>query len=283
MGAQQCCDNPTHKTNSLQIDTGKRGKGFSGGDNGPVRYVSANANTPSYEAGKLATQQRAAVRRRSSGEFNLPAHHNEKQLVYPTDPISAVEMLRAGNERFVNGKVLAPHRNMERVRNLADGQHPFAAFLSCADSRVPVEILFDQGFGDVFVVRVAGNVVNPEVTGSLEFGTSVLGAKVLYVLGHTACGAVKAAATSEAEDVPGLVSSLFYHVQPAVRQAQGKVEKAVEENVKIQAQQLAEVSPILRTLIRQKKLVVVGGVYNLKTGEVQELITIEDIPKKPSE
>jgi len=245
-----------------------------------IKYVSADENNPSYANGRLLEQGAASVRRQQSRD-NLPGsptHHDPDVLLYPEDPISAVELLRAGNERFTRGQVLAPHRNMERVKNLAGGQHPFAAFLSCADSRVPVEILFDQGFGDIFVVRVAGNVSNPEVVGSLEFGTSVLGAKVLYVLGHTACGAVKAAGTCEGEDVPGLVSSLFYHVKPALRNVNGDVDAAVGENVKLQAQQLAEVSPIIRTLIRQKKLIVVGGVYDLESGQVKEVCQITEVP-----
>uniref|UniRef100_A0A0G4FTF6 Carbonic anhydrase n=1 Tax=Chromera velia CCMP2878 TaxID=1169474 RepID=A0A0G4FTF6_9ALVE len=251
-----------------------------------VQRVRADSMNPSYADGKLLEQGAASERRRTTGsptggttpEFPPAAHHDPEVLVYPEDPISAVELLRAGNERFVRGQVLAPHRNMERVKNLAGGQNPFAAFLSCADSRVPVEILFDQGFGDIFVVRVAGNVSNPEVVGSLEFGTSVLGAKVLYVLGHTACGAVRAAGTDAGEDVPGLVSSLFYHVKPALRAVNGDVDAAVGENVKLQARQLAEVSPIIRTLIRQKKLIVVGGVYDLESGEVKEVCQITEVP-----
>uniref|UniRef100_A0A0G4IBN8 carbonic anhydrase n=1 Tax=Chromera velia CCMP2878 TaxID=1169474 RepID=A0A0G4IBN8_9ALVE len=243
-----------------------------------VKLIKADQSNPSYANGQLLEQGAASVRRRGSKDNISPQHHNPEVLVYPEDPISAVELLRAGNERFTRGEVLAPNRNMDRVKNLAGGQHPFAAFLSCADSRVPVEILFDQGFGDIFVVRVAGNVSNPEVVGSLEFGTSVLGAKVLYVLGHTACGAVKAAGTCEGEDVPGLVSSLFYHVKPALRAVNGDINAAIGENVKLQAQQLAEVSPIIRTLIRQKKLIVVGGVYDLESGEVKEVCQITDVP-----
>jgi len=151
---------------------------------------------------------------------------------------------------------------------LCSGQKPFAAFLSCADSRVPIEIIFDQGFGDVFITRIAGNIATPELVASLEFGTAVLGSKIIYVLGHTSCGAVKATAAGAA--VPGVISSLYYHISPAVALAPNDVEKATEENVKLQAKQLA-VSPVLKGLVEEGKLKIFGGVYNLATGAVKEI------------
>lgn len=109
-------------------------------------------------------------------------------------PRESLEQLYAGNRRFVAGQTLEPNRDIQRLRELAPRQSPFAAFLGCADSRVPIEIVFDQGFGDLFVTRIAGNVAMTENIASLEFATQVLAAKVLYVLGHTSCGAVAAAA-----------------------------------------------------------------------------------------
>mmetsp|Transcript_21489 Transcript_21489/g.36853 ORF Transcript_21489/g.36853 Transcript_21489/m.36853 type:complete len:238 (+) Transcript_21489:128-841(+) len=188
---------------------------------------------------------------------------------YPATPDEALKYLKEGNGRFVAGKSASPNRDLERVKSVAAGQKPFAAFLACADSRVPVEIIFDQGFGDVFVTRVAGNIATPELIGSLEFGTAVLGAKVLMVLGHTACGAV--AATAKGGDVPGVISSLYYHIKPAVRACGGAVEPSIEENVRVQARQLAEVSPVLAGLIKEGKLKIVGGVYDLATGTVKEI------------
>jgi carbonic anhydrase len=152
------------------------------------------------------------------------------------------------------------------VKEVAPKQTPFAAFLGCADSRVPIEIVFDQGFGDLFVTRIAGNVATSENIGSLEFGTLVLGAKVLYVLGHTNCGAVSA--TVQGTEVPGQISGLFQHIRPAVRAAKGNLAKSVEENVRLQASVLSESSPVLARLIREKKLIVAGGVYDLQTGIV---------------
>ena len=182
------------------------------------------------------------------------------------EPAAALKMLYQGNRRFVAGETIEPHRNLSRLKEIAERQTPFAAFLGCADSRVPIEILFDQGFGDLFVTLIAGNVATSENIGSLEFGTQVLGAKVLFVLGHTNCGAV--AATMKRDPVPGQISSLFQFIRPAVRGVRGGVNDAVRENVRLQAQTLAEASPVLADLIRVGKLLVAGGVYDLATGLV---------------
>lgn len=182
------------------------------------------------------------------------------------EPLQALEQLYEGNRRFVAGETIEPRRNPARLQEIATVQTPFAAFLGCADSRVPVEIVFDQGFGDLFVNRIAGNVATSETIGSLEFGTGVLGAKVLYVLGHTACGAVTA--TMKRQPVPGQISSLFQHIRPAVKVAGGDLEAAVCENVRIQAETLAEASPVIAELLEQGRLIVAGGVYDLGTGRV---------------
>jgi carbonic anhydrase len=181
-------------------------------------------------------------------------------------PEAALAELYAGNERFLTGNWNPRHRDMVRVLEVAAGQRPFAAFLGCADSRVPIEIVFDQGFGDLFVTRIAGNVATSENIASLEFGTLVLGAKVLFVLGHTACGAVSAAMQRQA--VPGQISGLFHLIRPAIRSSGGNIDKAVVENVRIQAQSLADASPVIAELFATKRLVLAGGVYDLKTGRV---------------
>lgn len=181
-------------------------------------------------------------------------------------PDQALARLYAGNRRFLAGNMLAPRRNIEHLQQVAGGQRPFAAFLGCADSRVPVEIIFDQGFGDIFVVRVAGNIVSAEVVGSLEFASELLGVKVIYVLGHTACGAVTA--TVKGEEVPGLISSLFYHIKPALRAARGDLQRSIVENARIQAQLLAETSPVIAKRVRAGLLVVAAGVYDLASGLV---------------
>lgn len=189
-----------------------------------------------------------------------------RQAAEPHSPEDALAALYEGNRRFAAGKSLAVHRNIDRVREVASRQTPFAAFLGCADSRVPIEFVFDQGFGDLFVTRIAGNVATSEIIGSLEFGTLVLGAKLLYVLGHTSCGAVTA--TIRGEEVPGQISGLFQHIRPAVKKARGDIQRAIEENVRDQAELIAESSPVIRRLVREQKLQVAGGVYDLTSGVV---------------
>jgi carbonic anhydrase len=187
-------------------------------------------------------------------------------LAPPKDPDEALALLYAGNARFTRGKHLPSHRNMSRVKAVASQQTPFAAFLGCADSRAPVEIIFDQGFGDLFVTRIAGNLATNEIIASLEVGTAVLGTKLLYVLGHTSCGAVSAAL--KGDEVPGQISGLFQHLRAAVRLSQGDLLRAVTENVRNQALTLAEASPVISKLVRSGSLKVAGGVYDLQTGVV---------------
>ncbi|MFM8734847.1 MAG: carbonic anhydrase [Pirellulales bacterium] len=182
------------------------------------------------------------------------------------DPHAALELLHAGNRRFVAGASAEPNRDLARLREVAPRQTPFAAFLGCADSRVPVEIVFDQGFGDLFVTRIAGNVAATENIASLEFATQVLGAKVVYVLGHTSCGAVAAAV--RAEPVPGQISALFQHIRPAVRAARGDVAAAVRENVRLQAQTLVEASTVISSLVKEGRVIVAGGIFDLESGRV---------------
>lgn len=190
----------------------------------------------------------------------------------PSTPAEALAALIEGNRRFVEGKTIAPHRDFARLREIAPKQAPFAAFLGCADSRVPVEIVFDQGFGDIFVSRIAGNIAVAEQIASLEFGTAVLGAKVLYVLGHTSCGAV--AATMAGTEVPGQISALYYHIRPATRIANGNLDKAIIENVRNQALSLRESSTVINRLVKEGKLLVLGGVYDLNSGKVTP-VTLE--------
>ena len=145
-------------------------------------------------------------------------------------------------------------------------QEPFAAVLSCADSRVPVELVFDQSIGQLFVTRVAGNMITPEIIGSLEYGATVLGTKVILVMGHSNCGAVKT--TIEGKDVPGQISSLFPHIQPAVDQAGSNLEAAIKANAKIQAMLLRQSSTVISGLVKAGSVKVVAGYYDLGTGAV---------------
>ena len=191
----------------------------------------------------------------------------------PQTPEEALQILLEGNKRFTEGHIKAPHRNIERLKEIEGKQTPFAAVLGCADSRVPVELLFDQGFGDIFVTRVAGNVATAEEIASLEFGTKVLGAKVLFVLGHSSCGAVSA--TIKGDAVPGQISTLFRLIQPAVKKAKGDLPQAIIENVKNQVSLLSESSPVIAELVREKKLIVAGGIFDLHSGKVTRIIDID--------
>jgi carbonic anhydrase len=182
-------------------------------------------------------------------------------------PDEAIKELMEGNARFVDGRLTSFALDLKILKeHTVDKQEPFAAVLSCADSRVPVEIVFDQSIGHVFVARVAGNLVTPEIIGSLEYGAAVLGTKAILVLGHSSCGAVKA--TMQGKEVPGQISSLFPHIQPAVDQAGHDLDAAIKANAKIQAGLLREASPLLAGLIKEGKLKVVAGNYDLATGKV---------------
>ena len=188
-------------------------------------------------------------------------------------PDAALKQLMDGNKRFVDRKRQNPNQDLVRLAEVAKSQKPFAAILGCADSRFPSEMIFDQGFGDLFVCRVAGNVATPEEIGSLEFGTLVLGAKVLVVIGHERCGAVDA--TIKGSQVPGQIGSLLDAIKPAVEsskdQGGDRLENACKANVMLQANRL-KASPVISKLIEEKKLKVVGGYYDLDTGAVNILV-----------
>jgi carbonic anhydrase len=228
--------------------------------------IPAEATAPLSRRRALALLSATAV----AAAIPVSLRADEHGLLDVRTPEEALRELRAGNQRFVDGKSTEPNRTMARIRELSRSQSPFAAVLSCADSRVPVEILFDQGFGDLFVCRAAGNIVTPEIIGSLEFGTAVLGAKALVVLGHTGCGAVKATIAGDA--VPGQISTLYRHIQPAVdRTPSRELEEVARENVRVQVRLLRSASPVVAGLVREKKLAVTGGVYDLATGRVTML------------
>jgi carbonic anhydrase len=184
-------------------------------------------------------------------------------------PDQALKLLMDGNKRFVSRKPQHPHQDWARVQEVAKGQKPFASILSCADSRVPSEILFDQGFGDLFVCRVAGNVVTPEEMGSLEFGAAVLGTKVMMVIGHERCGAVDA--TIKGAAVPGQIGSLIDAIKPALARTKNlpgdPLANAVKANVQMQVEKL-KASPVLAERIAAGQLKVVGAYYDLDAGTV---------------
>jgi carbonic anhydrase len=182
-------------------------------------------------------------------------------------PDEALKQLMDGNKRFVAGKMTAHQEDLAILKqHTVDKQEPFAAVLSCADSRVPVEIAFDQSIGHIFVTRVAGNIITPEIIGSLEYGAAVLGTKVILVMGHSGCGAVKAAI--QGKGVPGQISSLFPHIQPAIDQAGTDPEAVTKANAKAQATLLRESSTVISEMVKEGKVKVVAGYYDLGSGEV---------------
>lgn len=180
-------------------------------------------------------------------------------------PDAALQELMDGNRRFTSGRPTAHEQDLAILKqNTIDKQEPFAALLSCADSRVPVEIVFDQSIGHLFVNRIAGNVVTPEIIASLEYGAAVLGTKVILVMGHAGCGAVKA--TIQAKEVPGQISALYQHIQPAVEQAGSNLEAATKVNAKLQADLLRKASTVISSLLKEGKLKVVAGYYDIASG-----------------
>jgi carbonic anhydrase len=180
---------------------------------------------------------------------------------------AAMQELMAGNERFMSGKITSFPEDLKILKEKTVlKQEPFAAILSCADSRVPVEILFDQSIGHVFVSRVAGNIVTPEIMASLEYGVAALGVKAILVIGHTNCGAISAAVA--AKEVPGQISVLYQHLIPGIRGAKGDVSLAVKMNAAYQAQVLRESSTVIAKAIKDDGLKVASGSYDLGTGRV---------------
>jgi carbonic anhydrase len=192
------------------------------------------------------------------------------QSVHAQTTLSPDEVLRellAGNQRFAANQLTSIEHDLSILRGrTVDKQEPLAGVLACADSRVPVELIFDQTIGRIFVTRVAGNTVTPEIIASLEYGVAVLGIKALVVLGHTGCGAVKAA--MKADTVPGQISALYQHLQPAVEQSGGNVDRAIEANARFQAGLLRTASTVIRDASKAGKLKVEAGVYDLGTGKV---------------
>jgi carbonic anhydrase len=180
---------------------------------------------------------------------------------------SAMRELMAGNDRFVAGKITSFPEDLKILKEKTVAkQEPFAAVLSCADSRVPVEIIFDQSIGHLFVTRVAGNMVTPELIASLEYGVAVLGVKAILVLGHANCGAISAAIAAKA--VPGQISVMYQHLIPAIEGAKGNVSLAVKMNAAYQAKLLAESSTVIAKAIKENGVKVGSGVYDLGSGKV---------------
>jgi carbonic anhydrase len=194
------------------------------------------------------------------------------------DPEAVLARLIEGNQRFMKGQLVHPGRKPEDFAALAEAQAPVAAIIGCADSRVAPELIFDQGVGDLFVVRVAGNIVSgggPLVKGSIEFAVAVLGVRLIMVLGHSQCGAVKAAIEhiDSNDALPGSIGQLIDPIRPAVLAVKGrpgdKLNNVIRANVEKGVERLKALDPILSKLAKTGELKVVGGSYELRSGQVE--------------
>ena len=198
-----------------------------------------------------------------------------KEIQTSISPEKAIEILKTGNERFVNN--LKANRNLlQQVNETSDGQHPFAVILSCIDSRTSAELIFDQGLGDIFSIRIAGNILNEDILGSMEFACKIAGAKAAVVLGHSKCGAIKGACDNVEM---GNLTALLTKIRPAVddeliikenRNSSNAefVEKVAVINVKRTVKAIMERSPILNEMIKTGELDLLGGMYDVETGVV---------------
>ncbi len=201
------------------------------------------------------------------------------------NPLIAIQKLIGGNRRFVEGKSIKPRQNIDILKKLELGQHPFATIVGCSDSRVPSELIFDQGLGDLFIIRTAGQVSAAASYGSMEYSVIKLKTKLIVVLGHTECGAV-AAAVQRPEDVPGHIVTLINEIKPAVKKSAylpgNAVNNAVRQNVIDQVNNLRDLDPILHKNYNAGDILIVGAVYDIHTGKVEFLEeTLLNLPPKP--
>ena len=199
-----------------------------------------------------------------------------KEMQSAITPALAFEILKDGNKRFVSN--LKVNRNLlQQANETSDGQHPFAVILSCIDSRTSAELIFDQGLGDVFSVRIAGNIINEDILGSMEFGCKVAGAKIIVVLGHTKCGAIKGACDNVAL---GNLTNLISKIKPAVEQEMTTtgnrnssnsifVENVAELNVSLSVKNILLKSSIIAEMVKNGDIGIVGGIHDITTGEVK--------------
>ncbi len=189
-------------------------------------------------------------------------------------PADGINRLKEGNARFVSGKSVHPNQDFNRVKETANKQTPFATIIGCSDSRVPNEIIFDQGLGDLFIIRTAGQVSTYASWGSIEFAEEILGTKLIVVLGHTQCGAVNAAVSLP--EVPGHIVTLINAIKPAVEKArqdnpEDLLAASIRANVLMQVEQLKNLEPVLAKRVREGSIQIIGAVYDLSSGKVEFL------------
>jgi carbonic anhydrase len=196
----------------------------------------------------------------------------EEELPYPQTPDEAIARLKEGNARFVNDQTSHPNRDDNRKIIQAQKQTPFASIMGCSDSRVPAEIVFDQGLGDLFIVRTAGQAPATASFGSLEFSVAVLGVKVIVVMGHEKCGAVAGAIGTA--PLPGHIEDLVNIIRPGIKEYIGKpdkLEEAGKANVLAEVENLKKLDPILSAYVKEGKIKIIPAYYHLETGQVEFL------------
>lgn len=196
---------------------------------------------------------------------------HSKEYLQNLTPYQGYELLLEGNERFINN-LKAHHDHLELINQTREGQYPFAVILSCMDSRTSVELIFDQGLGDLFSVRVAGNIVNNDILASIEYAVKYVGSKVLMVLGHTECGAIKSAKQGVAD---GHITELLNRIQPAISKALLRDDqehlfndKVAYTNVENSLEEILTRSEIVKEMFAKGQIGIVGGVYNIENGQV---------------
>lgn len=198
-----------------------------------------------------------------------------KEMQSAITPLLALNLLKDGNRRFVSN--LKINRNLlQQANETSDGQHPFAVILSCIDSRTSAELIFDQGLGDIFSVRIAGNIINDDILGSMEFGCKVAGAKIIVVLGHTKCGAVKGACDNvELGNLTGLIAKIKPAVDGELTTVDNRnsgnasfVENVAVLNVELSVKNILLKSPIIAEKVKNEEISVLGGMHDISTGKV---------------
>jgi len=196
---------------------------------------------------------------------------HSKEFLQDLTPSSALQILVEGNERFVNN-LNSNHDHLEMINETREGQFPFAVILSCMDSRTSVELIFDQGLGDLFSIRVAGNIVNDDIVASIEYAVKYVGSKLLVVLGHTACGAIKSAKAGVAD---GHITGLLKRIQPAISKALLQDDSQYEHkdavaytNVENSLEEILTSSEIVKQMFEKGEIGLVGGVYDVENGKV---------------
>ncbi len=196
---------------------------------------------------------------------------HSKEFLDHLSPLQVLTILKEGNQRFVNN-LQNDHDHLEVINQTREGQFPFAVVLSCMDSRTTVELIFDQGLGDLFRIRIAGNIVNEDILGSIEYAIKYVGSKVLLVLGHTNCGAI---ASAKAGVQDGYITPLLNHIKPAISRAALSYNRKIDAtdaiayaNVEHSLEEILTKSAIVRSFFEEGKIALAGGVYNVENGTV---------------